>query len=103
MSKSKPRAVAFVPRIAGRCLLPATLLGLALASPAHAQTPEQRGEEETSRRHFTRVLELIRPGNDEVQLEQVPWINFLWEARLKAAAEGKPIFIWAAGGPPGGC
>ena len=92
-------------------LLSVTLLGLALASPAHTQPakgivkkpPEKRGGEEPSRRQFTRVLELIRPRNDEAQVEQVPWINFLWEARLKAAAEGKPIFIWAAGGPPGSC
>ena len=91
-------------------LLSATLLGLTLASPAHAQPaqgigkkPPDKREEETSPRHFTKVIELIRPRNDETQVEQIPWLNFLWEARLKAAAEGKPIFIWAAGGPPGGC
>src|SRR5262245_23335037 len=66
------------------------------------QPPEMRGEELSSR-HFTQIIELIRPRNDEAHVEQVPWINFLWEARLKAAAEGKPIFIWAAGGPPGSC
>ena len=69
--------------------LSAALLGLALALPAQAQS--------------VKLLELIRPQKGEAQLEQVPWLNFLWEARLKAAAEGKPIFIWAAGGPPGGC
>jgi RNA polymerase sigma factor (sigma-70 family) len=52
---------------------------------------------------FTQLQTLIKPRADESQVEQVPWITFLWEARLKAAAEGKPIFIWAAGGPPGGC
>jgi hypothetical protein len=52
---------------------------------------------------FTRLLTLIKPRADESQLEQVPWAATLWEARLKAAAEGKPIFIWVTGGPPGGC
>jgi hypothetical protein len=52
---------------------------------------------------FTKTLALIQPQTGEAQIEQVPWIPFLWEARLKAAADGKPIFIWAAGGPPGGC
>jgi len=75
----------------------ATLLG-----KSKPETPEMRGDE-LSCRHFTKILELIRPRNDEAHVEQVPWINFLWEARLKAAAEGKPIFIWAAGGPPGSC
>ena len=52
---------------------------------------------------FTRLQQLIRPRADESQIEQIPWIPFLWAARHKAAAEGKPIFIWAAGGPPGSC
>jgi hypothetical protein len=75
----------------------ATLLG-----KSKLEMPEMRGDE-LDGRHFTKILELIRPRNDEAHVEQVPWINFLWEARLKAAAEGKPIFIWSAGGPPGTC
>src|SRR5262249_44684914 len=59
--------------------------------------------EELSEQELTSITAFIRPGNNEFQFERVPCINFLWQARLKAAAEGKPIFIWAAGGPPGGC
>ncbi len=52
---------------------------------------------------FTRLHALVRPRADESQVEQVPWAATIWEARIKAAAEGKPIFIWVTGGPPGGC
>ena len=52
---------------------------------------------------FAKLQALIRPRADESQVEQVPWMATLWEARIKAAAEGKPIFIWVTGGPPGGC
>jgi hypothetical protein len=33
-------------------------------------------------------------------LDDVDWIPSLWEARQKAAAEGKPLFIMEMGGPP---
>lgn len=52
---------------------------------------------------FTRTQALIKPRADESQVERIPWKESLWEARLQAAAEGKPIFIWVTGGPPGGC
>jgi hypothetical protein len=52
---------------------------------------------------YARLLNLIKPRADESQVEQIPWMGSLWEARAKAAAEGKPIFIWVTGGPPGGC
>ena len=34
---------------------------------------------------------------------QVPWLTSLWEAREKAAAEGKPILLWEMDGHPLGC
>jgi hypothetical protein len=52
---------------------------------------------------FTQVQALIKPRADESQVERIPWLDTLWEARSKAAAAGKPIFIWVTGGPPGGC
>ena len=30
----------------------------------------------------------------------IPWMTSLWEARTKAAAEGKPILIWVGDGHP---
>jgi hypothetical protein len=35
--------------------------------------------------------------------EEIPWLTNLWEARRKAAAEGKPLYVWSGGGPPCGC
>ena len=52
---------------------------------------------------FARTLELIKPQANESRYAQVPWAETLWDARVKAAAEGKPIFIWVTGGPPGIC
>jgi hypothetical protein len=93
----------------------ATLAGVVTLLPPGGGTPAARanGQPKTARpvrsdlpalpAPFTRLLTLVKPQSGEAQFEQVPWINILWEARIKAAAEGKPIFIWAAGGPPGAC
>jgi hypothetical protein len=48
--------------------------------------------------HFSKFHGLIKPkpgGFDEV-----PWMTSLWEARKKAAAEGKPILLWVGDGQP---
>jgi hypothetical protein len=52
---------------------------------------------------FDRLREMIRPHAGEAKWAQIPWLTDLWEARKKAAAEGKPIFVWSAGGEPLGC
>jgi hypothetical protein len=52
---------------------------------------------------FVKLYDLIKPQKNESLYAQVPWPPTLWEARIKAAAEGKPLFIWVTGGPPGGC
>lgn len=54
---------------------------------------------------FEQVHALIKPHQGESRWMQVPWLTSVWEARKLAAAEGKPIFIWAGsgGGPVGVC
>jgi hypothetical protein len=52
---------------------------------------------------FREVLASIRPRPEEVRWQDVPWQTDLWEARRLAAAEGKPIFLWAMNGNPLGC
>jgi hypothetical protein len=47
--------------------------------------------------------ETIRPRRGEASWATIPWITDLWEARQKAAQEGKPIFVWSASGDPLGC
>lgn len=47
---------------------------------------------------------LIKPHPGEWKFAEVPWVATVWEARQKAAAEGKPMFIWyMAGEPLGQC
>jgi hypothetical protein len=54
---------------------------------------------------FAQLEKLIRPAPGESRWEEIPWLLNVYEARKKAAEEGKPIFLWSAGGGPpiGGC
>jgi hypothetical protein len=50
---------------------------------------------------FENVLKLIKPQPGELRFHEVPWLIDVWEARGKAAKEGKPILVWSgAGGAP---
>jgi len=49
---------------------------------------------------FERLRTQIKP--DPGGFEDIPWMTNLWEARRKAAAEGKPMYVWSGGGPPCG-
>jgi hypothetical protein len=47
---------------------------------------------------------LIKPQPGEWKFAEVPWQRTVWDARKKAADEGKPVFIWyMAGEPLGQC
>jgi hypothetical protein len=65
----------------------------------------QVSAEELSAQKFARIHALIRPAKDESKWLAVPWLTDVWEARQKAAAEGKPLLLWSGGGaaPIGGC
>jgi hypothetical protein len=54
---------------------------------------------------FGKLRELIRPHEGESNWRHVEWLTSLHEARVRAAAEGKPILVWSGGGAPplGGC
>lgn len=41
---------------------------------------------------------LVKPQPDESRWARVPWLTNLEEARRRAAAEDKPLFLWRAGG-----
>ena len=47
---------------------------------------------------YEKVRAMIKPGAGF--LEDIPWVPTLWEARQKAAAEGKPLYVMSGGGPP---
>jgi hypothetical protein len=54
---------------------------------------------------FEQLETLIKPAEGESRWAEIPWLIDVYEARKKAAEEGKPIYLWSAGGCPpiGGC
>jgi hypothetical protein len=46
------------------------------------------------------TLALVRTSPGEARWDEISWTTSLWEGRMRAAAEGKPLFIWAANGNP---
>ncbi len=62
--------------------------------------------EPISSEQFAALRELIRPAPGESRWAEIPWLLSVYEARKRAAEEGKPILLWSAGGgapPIGGC
>ena len=53
--------------------------------------------------HFDELQQLIKPAPGEDKWAEIPWLTSLWEARRRAAAEGKPILLWEMDGHPLGC
>ena len=51
---------------------------------------------------FGKLHALLRPTAKEMRFGAIPWMFDLWEARKKAAAEGKPLLILGASGNPCG-
>ena len=47
---------------------------------------------------FDRLHATIRPVDKEAPWSDIPWMTSLWQARERAAREGKPLLIWGAGG-----
>jgi hypothetical protein len=49
------------------------------------------------------VAAAVLPTPGESAWLEIPWETDLWEARRRAAAEGKPVFLWEMDGHPLGC
>ena len=62
-----------------------------------------RAGEPIKAEQFPKLHALIKPQADEDKWMQIPWQTSLWDARKKAAAEGKPILLWEMDGNPLGC
>ena len=41
---------------------------------------------------------LVAAVEAEAPWSDIPWMTSLWRARERAAKEGKPLLLWAAGG-----
>ena len=74
----------------------AALMWLAATSTLLAADPITSGQ-------FEKLHALIKPQSGERSWEKIPWMTDLWEARRRAAAEGKPILLWEMDGHPLGC
>jgi hypothetical protein len=76
----------------------ALFFGLSLALLT-AETPPSLPES------FDALHQKILPQKGESRWMEIDWYPSVWEARQKAAAEGKPLFLWAGSGgaPAAGC
>ena len=54
---------------------------------------------------FEKLHQMLKPQRGESRWMEMDWYPSVWEARQKAAAEGKPIFMMAGSGgaPAAGC
>lgn len=52
---------------------------------------------------FEAVRAAVKPAPGEDLFAEIPWETSLWEARRKAAKDGKPILLWEMDGHPLGC
>lgn len=84
-------------RIGWFCFLGISLLlGRSVAAERAPSKPLSEAQME-------KLRALIKPAEDEDTWAKIPWLTSLWEARKKAAAEGKPIVLWEMDGHPLGC
>jgi hypothetical protein len=47
---------------------------------------------------FAALQRLIRPQPDESKWARVAWLTNLQEARRRAVAQDRPLFLWRSGG-----
>ena len=59
--------------------------------------------EQLSAAEFDKLLVAVRPVAGEDDFDKIPWRTSLWDARVTAAKEGKPILLWEMDGHPLGC
>jgi hypothetical protein len=82
-------------RIAAQWLLGT---GMVLACTAGIRAAEPIRAED-----FGKIQALVKPSTGDDKWSQIPWLTNLWEARQRAAAQGKPILLWEMDGNPLGC
>jgi hypothetical protein len=62
-----------------------------------------RAAEPITAEAFATLCALARPAASEQQWREIRWGTNLWEARERAAREGRPILLWEMDGHPLGC
>lgn len=86
-----------------KCRMTMMALGVSIllaAGAARADEPAPLPVEQVDQLH-----QLIKRQPGESRWMEISWHPTIWEARQKAAKEGKPLFIWAGSGgaPAAGC
>ena len=81
-----------------RTTLAAALLLLAVPAVSSASPGDEVKVQEVEA-----LKTLIKPRAEETKWEEIPWQVDLWDARKKAAREGKPLMLWEMDGNPMGC
>jgi len=83
-----------------RMFLAASLVALISADSARGERPESIETVE-----FERLHQVLKPQPGESRWMEIDWYPSVWEARRRAAAEGKPMLLWAGSGgaPAAGC
>jgi hypothetical protein len=93
-----------LPTLNDACGLLTAAISLAVAGLAQAQRDAQPSHLEPAAipvEQFVKLHTLIKPQPGELRFHEIPWLINVWEARKKAAVEGKPILVWSgAGGAP---
>lgn len=79
------------------------LLGLVALFFRTAPTTAAPLGEQLSDAEFTKVRKAVLPADGEDEFAKIPWLTSIWDARIRAAKEGKPILLWEMDGHPLGC
>jgi hypothetical protein len=72
--------------------------------PGQAPARDQEARRLTAS-EFEKLHHMLKPRPGESRWMEIAWYPSVWEGRQKAAAEGKPLFLWAGSGgaPAAGC
>lgn len=68
-----------------------------------ADPAPSRAEERSLADQYAAIRSAIAPSDEEERWQEIPWGVSLWEARERAAREGRPILLWEMDGHPLGC
>lgn len=82
------------------CVAAAAVLVSVLCRSLWAVEPQTLGDAD-----FVKLHAMLKPQADESRWMEIVWYPSVWEARQKAAKEGKPILLMAGSGgaPAAGC
>ena len=75
----------------------------------HCPRGQAQAQQKDARRlsavEFENLHRMIKPQAGEARWMELTRYPNIWESRQKAAAEGKPLFLWAGSGgaPAAGC